>query len=39
VAKSEKLRQTGKENLSDLGLSEQQVIDIFDLIAEEHSEL
>jgi len=39
VAKSEKLRQTGKEKLTDLGLSEQQVVDIFDLIAEEHPEL
>jgi uncharacterized protein YjiS (DUF1127 family) len=37
--RSRKLRQTGQEQLADMGLSDQQVENIFDLIAEEFPEL
>ena len=37
--KSKKLRQKGKELLNDTGFSEEQIDNIFDLIAEEHPEL
>jgi hypothetical protein len=37
--KSRKLRAKGKTAVEDLGLSEQQLVDIFDIIAEEHPEL
>ena len=37
--KSKKLRNKGKQTLKDLALSEEQVDDLFDLIAEEFPEL
>jgi hypothetical protein len=39
VAKSRKLRSTGQEMKKSMGLSNDDVNDIFDLIAEEHPEL
>ena len=38
-SKSKKLRLKGKEILSDSGFSNDQIEDIFDLIAEEHPDL
>jgi|TARA_Y100000310_G_C20673691_1_gene811663 hypothetical protein len=38
-AKTKKLRDEGKQATKDLGFSEQQLVDIFDLIAEEHPDL
>ena len=38
-SKTRKLRQKGHETVADLGLSEQQLVDIFDIIAEEHPDL
>jgi len=38
-AKTKRLRKRGNEATDALGFSEQQLIDIFDLIAEEHPEL
>jgi len=38
-AKSKKLRETGKKAFNDQGFSEQQLVDIFDVIAEEHPDL
>jgi len=37
--KSKKLRQKGKQLLNESGFSEDQIEDIFDLIAEEHPDL
>ena len=37
--KTKRLRDQGNQAISDLGLSEQQVVDIFDLIAKEHPDL
>ena len=37
--KSNKLRKSGKELISSTGFSDDQIDDIFDLIAEEHPEL
>ena len=39
VTKSRKLRATGKKASQEMGLSEEDVTNIFDLIAEEHPEL
>ena len=36
---SRRLREKGEENVKSLGFSEEQIEDIFDLIAEEHPEL
>jgi len=36
---SKKLKEKGEESVSSLGFSEEQIEDIFDLIAEEHPEL
>jgi len=36
---SKKLKEEGDKNLSSMGFSEEQIDDIFDLIAEEHPEL
>jgi hypothetical protein len=36
---SQRLRQKGKQKVEEMGLSEQQVENIFDLIAEEHPDL
>ena len=36
---SRKLRDKGAENVQDLGFSDEQIENIFDLIAEEHPEL
>ena len=38
-SKTRKLSEQGKTAVESLGLSEQQMIDIFDMIAEEHPEL
>ena len=38
-AKTKRLREKGKTRADELGLSDQQVVDIFDLIAEEHPDL
>ena len=38
-AKSKRLRMAGATATKDLGLSDQQLVDIFDLIAEEHPDL
>mgnify|MGYP003149631397 CR=1 FL=1 len=38
-SKTKKLRDKGSQSARDLGLSEQQVVDIFALIAEEHPDL
>jgi hypothetical protein len=38
-AKSKKLRDKGKQILSDSGLSNDQISDLFDMIAEEHPDL
>lgn len=38
-AKSKKLKDAGKELLNSTGFSDDQIEDIFDLIAEEHPEL
>jgi len=38
-AKSKRLRTAGATATKDLGLSDQQLVDIFDLIAEEHPDL
>lgn len=38
-AKSKKLREAGKKTFIDHGLSEQQLVDIFDIIAEESPDL
>jgi len=38
-AKTIRLREKGKDSIRDLGLSEQQVVDIFDIIASEHPDL
>lgn len=38
-AKTKRLRDQGKETTKDLGLSEQQQHDLFDLIAQEHPDL
>ena len=38
-AKSKKLRQSGQETMTAHGFSDDQIIDIFDIIAEEHPEL
>tara|TARA_R100001163_G_C4946220_1_gene115918 strand:- start:157 stop:522 length:366 start_codon:yes stop_codon:yes gene_type:complete len=38
-SKSKKLRQKGEQLLSDSGLSNDQVNDLFDIIAEEHPDL
>jgi len=38
-AKTKKLRDQGKDALNDLGLSEIQVHDLFDIIAQEHPDL
>ena len=38
-AKSKRLRTTGTQSTKDLGLSDQQLVDIFDLIAKEHPDL
>ena len=37
--KSNRLRKSGQKLLNDTGFSDQQIEDIFDLIAEEHPEL
>ncbi len=37
--KSQRLRQAGQITQADLGLSEQQLVDIFDIIAQEHPDL
>jgi hypothetical protein len=37
--KTKRLRDQGNQAINDLGLSEQQVVDIFDLIAKEHPDL
>jgi hypothetical protein len=38
-AKTATLRNTGSQRSRDLGLSEQQLVDIFDVIAKEHPDL
>ena len=38
-AKTKRLRDLGKQFVTDTGFSEQQVVDLFDIIAEEHPEL
>jgi hypothetical protein len=38
-AKTKRLRDQGKQFVTDTGFSEQQVVDLFDIIAEEHPEL
>jgi len=38
-ARTKKLRDQGKQTVNDLGLSEQQVHDLFDTIAEEYPDL
>ena len=38
-AKTSALRNTGSQKVRDLGLSEQQLVDIFDVIAKEHPDL
>tara|TARA_Y100000310_G_C20192612_1_gene583172 strand:- start:101 stop:427 length:327 start_codon:yes stop_codon:yes gene_type:complete len=37
--KTKRLRDQGNQAIDDLGLTEQQVVDIFDLIAKEHPDL
>jgi len=37
--KTDKLRNAGTQRAQDLGLSDQQVVDIFDVIAKEHPDL
>jgi len=37
--KSKRLRDHGKQLVTDCGFSEQQVVDLFDIIAEEHPDL
>jgi translation elongation factor EF-G len=39
TSKSKKLRQKGEQLLSDSGLSNDQISDLFDMIAEEHPDL
>jgi hypothetical protein len=38
-AKTKRLRDQGKQIANDIGLSDQQLVDIFDIIAEEHPDL
>jgi len=38
-AKTKRLREEGKQLVTDSGFSEQQVCDLFDIIAEEHPDL
>ena len=38
-AKTKRLRDQGKQFVADSGFSEQQLVDLFDIIAEEHPEL
>jgi len=38
-AKTKRLREQGAKALEEFGLSEQQLIDVFDIIAEEHPDL
>tara|TARA_R110002110_G_scaffold320515_2_gene533243 strand:+ start:151 stop:483 length:333 start_codon:yes stop_codon:yes gene_type:complete len=38
-AKTKRLREEGQTTLKESGLSEQQLVDIFDIIAEEHPDL
>jgi len=38
-AKTKKLRTLGQQTLTDCGFSEQQIIDLFDIIAEENPDL
>jgi hypothetical protein len=38
-AKTKRLRDQGKQFATDAGFSEQQLVDLFDIIAEEHPEL
>ncbi len=38
-AKTKRLRDQGKQVAADAGFSEQQLVDLFDIIAEEHPEL
>jgi hypothetical protein len=38
-AKTKRLRTQGKQLVTDAGFSEQQVYDLFDIIAEEHPDL
>ena len=38
-AKTATLRNTGSQRSRDLGLSEQQLVDVFDVIAKEHPDL
>ena len=38
-SKSKRLRLAGQQTVNDHGLSDQQLVDIFDIIAEEHPDL
>ena len=38
-SKSKRLRQAGQQAMNDHGFSDQQLVDIFDIIAEEHPDL